>query len=194
MVPVFGLSVWLLVWARADVLRAVRAHLPAYVAASWLAPAEPAALATMNARHLARDHARRAAAARRCAPSPPTNATPRPWPCCAGAANGARPSRTSSTASAPCSTPSGSVARRSARPSCTPPVCWRPRRPRCGCRPSRAAGAGARRTGLRAGAGRRGAGPGRDRRRGRDPHRHRRPPAPHSSPYAPPPHIPPQQR
>ncbi|WP_186780969.1 PrsW family intramembrane metalloprotease [Streptomyces sp. CBG9] len=59
MVPVFGLSVWLLVWARADVLRAVRTHLPAYVAAGWLAPAEPAALATMNARHLARDHARR---------------------------------------------------------------------------------------------------------------------------------------
>ncbi|MEV7518878.1 PrsW family intramembrane metalloprotease [Streptomyces diastaticus] len=59
MVPVFGLSVWLLVWARADVLRAVRAHLPAYVAAGWLAPTEPVALATMNARHLARDHARR---------------------------------------------------------------------------------------------------------------------------------------
>ncbi|MGA5227036.1 PrsW family intramembrane metalloprotease [Streptomyces koyangensis] len=59
MVPVFGLSVWLLVWARADVLRAVRTHLPAYVAAGWLAPTEPVALATMSARHLARDHARR---------------------------------------------------------------------------------------------------------------------------------------
>ncbi|MFD4612755.1 PrsW family intramembrane metalloprotease [Streptomyces sp. NPDC058440] len=59
MVPVFGLLTWLVVWTRQRELRTVREELPAYTAAGWLNPAEPFALASMRARRLARDHARR---------------------------------------------------------------------------------------------------------------------------------------
>ncbi|MCZ9340652.1 PrsW family intramembrane metalloprotease, partial [Streptomyces sp. TRM76130] len=44
MVPVFGLLTWLAVWSRQRELVTVRAELPAYAAAGWLAPAEPYAL------------------------------------------------------------------------------------------------------------------------------------------------------
>ncbi|MFV0135042.1 PrsW family intramembrane metalloprotease [Streptomyces sp. HMX87] len=59
MVPVFGLLTWLVIWTRQRGLRTVRAELAAYVAAGWLAPAEPFALGSMRARRIARDHARR---------------------------------------------------------------------------------------------------------------------------------------
>ncbi|MGP4004615.1 PrsW family intramembrane metalloprotease [Streptomyces sp. 8N706] len=59
MVPVFGLLTWLVIWSRSSELRTVRGHLPAYVAAGWLVPAEPEALSSMKARALARDMARR---------------------------------------------------------------------------------------------------------------------------------------
>ncbi|MFK0117194.1 PrsW family intramembrane metalloprotease [Streptomyces sp. NPDC090994] len=59
MVPVFGLLTWLAVWSRQRELVTVRAELPAYAAAGWLAPAEPYALGSMRARRLARAHARR---------------------------------------------------------------------------------------------------------------------------------------
>ena len=58
MVPAFGLLTWLVIWTRQRELRTVRDELPAYVAAGWLAPAEPFALGSMRARHLARDYAR----------------------------------------------------------------------------------------------------------------------------------------
>ncbi|MEG3630693.1 PrsW family intramembrane metalloprotease [Streptomyces poriticola] len=58
MVPAFGLLTWLLIWTRQRELSTVRAELPAYVAAGWLAPAEPLALGSMRARRIARDHAR----------------------------------------------------------------------------------------------------------------------------------------
>ncbi|MFJ4513500.1 PrsW family intramembrane metalloprotease [Streptomyces sp. NPDC088816] len=59
MVPAFGLLTWQVVWTRQRELRTVREELPAYTAAGWLTPAEPFALASMRARRLARDHARR---------------------------------------------------------------------------------------------------------------------------------------
>jgi protease PrsW len=59
MVPVFGLLTWLAVWSRHRELATVRAELPGYAAAGWLAPAEPYALGSMRARRLARAHARR---------------------------------------------------------------------------------------------------------------------------------------
>ncbi|MFJ5899852.1 PrsW family intramembrane metalloprotease [Streptomyces sp. NPDC093064] len=59
MVPAFALLTWLVVWTRQRELRTVREELPAYTAAGWLTPAEPFALASMRARRLARDHARR---------------------------------------------------------------------------------------------------------------------------------------
>ncbi|MEU6084192.1 PrsW family intramembrane metalloprotease [Streptomyces sp. NPDC047108] len=59
MVPVFGLLIWLVVWSRGSELKTVRAQLPAYVAAGWLMPPEPQALASMRARSLARSVARR---------------------------------------------------------------------------------------------------------------------------------------
>jgi RsiW-degrading membrane proteinase PrsW (M82 family) len=59
MIPVFGLVVWLAFWARARELRTIRTHLPVYAAAGWLTPPEPVALASMKARALARDTARR---------------------------------------------------------------------------------------------------------------------------------------
>ncbi|POX50027.1 PrsW family intramembrane metalloprotease [Streptomyces sp. Ru71] len=57
MVPAFGLLTWLVVWTRQRELRTVREELPAYVAAGWLAPAEPFALGSMRARRLAREYA-----------------------------------------------------------------------------------------------------------------------------------------
>ncbi|MFF3766216.1 PrsW family intramembrane metalloprotease [Streptomyces sp. NPDC001922] len=59
MVPVFGLLTWLVIWSRSSELKTVRSHLPAYVAAGWLAPAEPHALSSMKARSIARTVARR---------------------------------------------------------------------------------------------------------------------------------------
>ncbi len=59
MVPAFGLLTWLAIWTRQRELRTVRTELPAYVAAGWLAPAEPFAIGSMRARRIARDHARR---------------------------------------------------------------------------------------------------------------------------------------
>ncbi|MFC5912588.1 PrsW family intramembrane metalloprotease [Streptomyces pulveraceus] len=59
MVPVFGLVTWLVIWSRQRELRTLAAELPAYAAAGWLTPAEPLALASMRARGLARDAARR---------------------------------------------------------------------------------------------------------------------------------------
>ncbi|WP_425831342.1 PrsW family intramembrane metalloprotease [Streptomyces fractus] len=57
MVPVFGILTWLTVYVRQRELRTVRQELPAYVAAGWLAPPEPFALASLKARRLARDFA-----------------------------------------------------------------------------------------------------------------------------------------
>lgn len=59
MVPAFGLLTWLVIWTRQRELRTVRAELPAYAMAGWLAPAEPYALGSMRARRLAREYARR---------------------------------------------------------------------------------------------------------------------------------------
>ncbi|MGV9280381.1 PrsW family intramembrane metalloprotease [Streptomyces sp. NPDC003730] len=59
MVPSFGLLTWLVIWTRQRELGTVRAELPAYVAAGWLAPAEPYALGSMRARRIARRYARR---------------------------------------------------------------------------------------------------------------------------------------
>ncbi|WP_327171941.1 PrsW family glutamic-type intramembrane protease [Streptomyces sp. NBC_01336] len=63
MVPVFGLVTWLAVWARLRELRTLGTELPEYAAAGWLSPAEPFALSSMRARGMARDIARRRAAA-----------------------------------------------------------------------------------------------------------------------------------
>ncbi|MFM9449107.1 PrsW family intramembrane metalloprotease [Streptomyces acidiscabies] len=57
MVPVFGLLTWLVIWTRQRELRYLREELPPYVAAGWLSPAEPFALASMKARRVARDYA-----------------------------------------------------------------------------------------------------------------------------------------
>lgn len=59
MLPAFGLLTWLVIWTRQRELTTVRAELPAYVAAGWLAPTEPFALGSMRARRIARQHARR---------------------------------------------------------------------------------------------------------------------------------------
>nr|WP_240449468.1 PrsW family intramembrane metalloprotease [Streptomyces harenosi] len=59
MVPAFGLLTWLVIWTRQRELRTVRTELPPYVAAGWLAPAEPYALSSMRARRIARQYARR---------------------------------------------------------------------------------------------------------------------------------------
>ncbi|MFI2412223.1 PrsW family intramembrane metalloprotease [Streptomyces sp. NPDC018947] len=59
MVPAFGLLTWLAIWTRQRELATVRAELPVYAVAGWLAPAEPFALASMRARRIARRHARR---------------------------------------------------------------------------------------------------------------------------------------
>lgn len=59
MLPIFGLVVWLAFWARDRELRTIRTNLPVYAAAGWLTPPEPVALASMRARGLARDTARR---------------------------------------------------------------------------------------------------------------------------------------
>jgi RsiW-degrading membrane proteinase PrsW (M82 family) len=59
MIPVFGLVVWLAIWARSRELRTIRTNLPLYASAGWLAVSEPFALASMKARALARDTARR---------------------------------------------------------------------------------------------------------------------------------------
>ncbi|WP_105975249.1 PrsW family intramembrane metalloprotease [Streptomyces geranii] len=59
MVPAFGLLTWLVIWTRQRELRTVRAELPAYALAGWLAPGEPYALGSMRARRLAREYARR---------------------------------------------------------------------------------------------------------------------------------------
>lgn len=63
MVPAFGLVTWLAVWARLRELRTLGIELPEYAAAGWLSPAEPFALSSMRARGMARDIARRRAAA-----------------------------------------------------------------------------------------------------------------------------------
>ncbi|WP_078843826.1 PrsW family intramembrane metalloprotease [Streptomyces albus] len=60
MVPLFAVLTTVVIRSRAGELRAVREYLPAYVAAGWLAPAEPYALASMRARAIARRLARRA--------------------------------------------------------------------------------------------------------------------------------------
>ncbi|MDG4863322.1 PrsW family intramembrane metalloprotease, partial [Streptomyces sp. T-3] len=59
MVPAFGLLTWLTIWTRQRELRTVRAELPAYAAAGWIAGHEPYVLASMRARRLARDFAGR---------------------------------------------------------------------------------------------------------------------------------------
>jgi protease PrsW len=59
MVPAFGLITWLAIWTRQHELHTISAELPAYAAAGWLAPAEPAALSSMRARSMARDFAAR---------------------------------------------------------------------------------------------------------------------------------------
>jgi RsiW-degrading membrane proteinase PrsW (M82 family) len=59
MIPAFGLVLVLAFWARSNELRTVRAYLPAYAAAGWLAPPEPAALGSMKIRAEARRVARR---------------------------------------------------------------------------------------------------------------------------------------
>ncbi|MEU3662650.1 PrsW family glutamic-type intramembrane protease [Streptomyces sp. NPDC032940] len=59
MVPAFGLLTWLAIWTRQRELAAVRAELPVYAVAGWLAPAEPFTLGSMRARRIARRHARR---------------------------------------------------------------------------------------------------------------------------------------
>ncbi|MFD5079840.1 PrsW family intramembrane metalloprotease [Streptomyces sp. NPDC058371] len=58
MVPTFGLLTWLVIWTRQRELRTVRAELPSYAVAGWLAPPEPFVLGSMRARRLARDYAR----------------------------------------------------------------------------------------------------------------------------------------
>ncbi|MEU2245992.1 PrsW family glutamic-type intramembrane protease [Streptomyces sp. NPDC019224] len=63
MVPVFGLVTWLAVRARRQELRSLAVELPAYAEAGWISPAEPFALASMRARALARNAARRRYAA-----------------------------------------------------------------------------------------------------------------------------------
>ncbi|MEU1467335.1 PrsW family glutamic-type intramembrane protease [Streptomyces sp. NPDC005761] len=63
MVPAFGLVTWLAIWARRRELRTLGVELPAYATAGWLSPAEPLALSSMRARGMARDIARRRAAA-----------------------------------------------------------------------------------------------------------------------------------
>ena len=63
MAPVFGLLAWLAIWSRSNELKTIRTQLPAYTEAGWLAPLEPLALASMAARKLARDLARRAGGA-----------------------------------------------------------------------------------------------------------------------------------
>ncbi|MFC7221258.1 PrsW family glutamic-type intramembrane protease [Streptomyces polyrhachis] len=55
MVPVFGLLIWLAVWARGAVLRTVREQLTRYAQAGWLTPPEPTALSSVAGRKLARD-------------------------------------------------------------------------------------------------------------------------------------------
>ncbi|WUT40242.1 PrsW family intramembrane metalloprotease [Streptomyces sp. NBC_00690] len=60
MVPAFGLLTWLTIWTRQRELRTIATELPAYATAGWLAPAEPLALASMKARGMARNVARRA--------------------------------------------------------------------------------------------------------------------------------------
>ncbi|MFF9134443.1 PrsW family intramembrane metalloprotease [Streptomyces sp. NPDC014806] len=57
MMPAFGLLTWLVIWTRQRELRTIREELPAYVAAGWLAPAEPFALGSMRARRMAREYA-----------------------------------------------------------------------------------------------------------------------------------------
>ncbi|MEU9588119.1 PrsW family intramembrane metalloprotease [Streptomyces sp. NPDC048193] len=64
MVPVFGLLTWLAVWTRQRELGVIRAELPVYAVAGWLAPAEPFVLGSMRARRIARQHARRHAGKR----------------------------------------------------------------------------------------------------------------------------------
>jgi len=59
MLPVLCVVAWLALWARRRVLRTVRATLPQYAAAGWLAPPEPYALACLRTRALAREFARR---------------------------------------------------------------------------------------------------------------------------------------
>nr|WP_246620760.1 PrsW family intramembrane metalloprotease [Streptomyces corallincola] len=58
MVPAFGLLTWLAVWTRQRELRTIREELAGYVHTGWVSPVEPAALGSMRARRLARDHAR----------------------------------------------------------------------------------------------------------------------------------------
>ncbi|MFJ8546953.1 PrsW family intramembrane metalloprotease [Streptomyces sp. NPDC093586] len=58
MVPAFGLLTWLAIWTRQRELGTVRAELPVYAVAGWLAPAEPFALGSMRARRIARRYAR----------------------------------------------------------------------------------------------------------------------------------------
>ncbi|MFF5337892.1 PrsW family glutamic-type intramembrane protease [Streptomyces sp. NPDC013181] len=59
MVPVFGVVTWLVIRARRRELRSLAVELPAYAEAGWISPAEPLALASMRARALARNVARR---------------------------------------------------------------------------------------------------------------------------------------
>ncbi|MEU3226107.1 PrsW family intramembrane metalloprotease [Streptomyces sp. NPDC006976] len=59
MVPVFGLVTWLAVRSRRNELRTLAVELPVYAEAGWLPPAEPLTLASMRARALARNAARR---------------------------------------------------------------------------------------------------------------------------------------
>lgn len=59
MVPVFGVVTWLVIRARRRELRSLAVELPAYAEAGWISPAEPLALASMRARALARNAARR---------------------------------------------------------------------------------------------------------------------------------------
>ncbi|MFH9819409.1 PrsW family intramembrane metalloprotease [Streptomyces sp. NPDC017230] len=59
MAPSFGLLTWLAIWTRQRELGTVRAELPVYVMAGWLAPAAPHALGSMRARRIARQHAHR---------------------------------------------------------------------------------------------------------------------------------------
>ncbi|WP_063836072.1 PrsW family glutamic-type intramembrane protease [Actinacidiphila yeochonensis] len=59
MVPVFGLVLSLAFWSRSRGLRTVRRVLPAYAAAGWLPPDQPAVLGSMRVRAEARREARR---------------------------------------------------------------------------------------------------------------------------------------
>lgn len=59
MVPVFIALTWFAIWARRQELLSLHSYLAPYIATGWLTPAEPAALASLKTRALARDLAHR---------------------------------------------------------------------------------------------------------------------------------------